>query len=203
MNTDNNKLIISVILPTYNRAHLLIRALNSILIQTYQDFEILVIDDCSSDNTQCIIEEFKDDRIIYIRHENNRGVAAARNSGLAAAKGQYIAFLDSDDEWLPTKLQRQLESFQDATPDIGIIYTGACWVKDSIKVHVPSPNLAKKMTNEHLEPIYLRLQSCLIKSECFQKDYSWREIAKMTEKVYEMAMMKVSDVHSYSNSVNR
>ena len=92
---------VSVIIPTYNRAHLVGRAIKSVLNQTYRDFEIIVVDDGSTDNTKDIIKEFqkKDKRIKYIPYEKNKGGSAARNTGIKAAKGEYIAFLDSDDEW--------------------------------------------------------------------------------------------------------
>ncbi|MGB7533081.1 MAG: glycosyltransferase [Halobacteriota archaeon] len=96
---------VSAIIPTYNRAHLIGRAVQSVLNQTYQDFEILIIDDGSTDNTEEIIKSFRDERIRHIRHERNKGAAAARNTGIKAARGEYIAFQDSDDEWYSNKLE--------------------------------------------------------------------------------------------------
>jgi len=103
----NNKKIprISVIIPSYNRANTIGRAIQSALSQSYQDFEIIVIDDGSTDHTEEVIRSFQDSRIRYIRHNRNRGGSAARNTGIHAARGEYIAFLDSDDEWLPQKLE--------------------------------------------------------------------------------------------------
>jgi len=91
---------VSVIIPTYNRAHLIGRAIQSVLNQTYQDFELIVVDDGSTDNTNEVIKEFsqKDKRILYIKHDKNKGGSAARNTGIKAARGEYIAFQDSDDE---------------------------------------------------------------------------------------------------------
>jgi len=96
---------VSVIIPTYNRAHLVGRAIRSVLNQTYQDFEIIVVDDCSTDNTEEIVKGFNDHRIRYMRHDRNRGGSAARNTGIKASQGKYIAFLDSDDEWLLKKAE--------------------------------------------------------------------------------------------------
>jgi len=98
---------VSVIIPTYNRAHLLDRAIRSVLDQTYQDFELIVVDDGSSDPTAEVIATFADPRIYYLRHEKNRGAAAARNTGIEASQGDYVAFLDSDCEWLPKKLLKE------------------------------------------------------------------------------------------------
>jgi len=104
---------VSVIIPTYNRAHLVGRSIQSVINQTYQDFEIIVVDDGSTDNTEDIIKEFqkKDKRIKHIKHNKNKGGSAARNTGIRAARGEYIAFLDSDDEWMPTKLEKQTSYF--------------------------------------------------------------------------------------------
>lgn len=118
---------VSVIIPTYNRAHLVGRAIQSGLNQTYQDFEIIVVDDGSTDNTEEVVKSFNDPRIRYIMHEKNRGGSAARNTGVRAARGKYIAFLDSDDEWLPHKLWKQVEAFENLPADFGLIYTRVCY----------------------------------------------------------------------------
>ena len=88
----DHKPTVSVIIPTYNRAHFVGRAIKSVLNQTYQDFEIIVVDDGSTDNTEEVVWGLKDERIRYIRHETNRGGAAARNSGIEAAQAEYIWF---------------------------------------------------------------------------------------------------------------
>lgn len=98
---------VSVIIPTYNRARYIIEAVDSVLVQTYKDYEIIVVDDGSTDNTKEVLLPYMD-RITYI-YQSNKGVSAARNAGILAAKGEWIAFLDSDDEWLPNKLEAQLE----------------------------------------------------------------------------------------------
>ena len=105
---------VSVIIPTYNRADLLPRAIRSVLNQTFQDFELIIVDDCSTDNTQEVVNEFqkKDDRIKYIKLDKNSGAPAhPKNVGIQKSKGEYLAFLDHDDEWLPVKLEKQLKLF--------------------------------------------------------------------------------------------
>jgi len=102
------KSTLSVIVPTHNRAHLLGRAIRSVLDQTYQDFELIVVDDASSDNTGAVVATFAVPRIYYLRHEENRDSAAARNTEIKVAKEKYVAFLDSDDEWLAEKMLKEI-----------------------------------------------------------------------------------------------
>ena len=123
----NKKPKVSVIIPTYNRAHLIGRAIKSVLSQTYEDFELIIVDDSSTDNTEDIIRQFqeKDKRIKYIKHEKNRGGSAARNTGIKSSKGEYIAFLDSDDEWLCEKLEKQIRLFSSIPTKVGVLYCRA------------------------------------------------------------------------------
>lgn len=100
--------LVSVIIPTYKRAALVPRAIESVRRQTYQNLEILVVDDGSPDNTEDVVKRIVDSRIRYIRHEKNRGLPAVRNTGIRAAGGKYVAFLDDDDEWKEDKLEKQL-----------------------------------------------------------------------------------------------
>jgi len=101
---------VSVIIPTYNRAALVTKAIDSVLAQTYCDYEIIVVDDGSTDNTKEVLQPYMD-RIHYI-YQENAGVSAARNRGIMEAKGQWIAFLDSDDRWLPEKLYIQISAIK-------------------------------------------------------------------------------------------
>ncbi len=99
--------LVSVIIPAYNQAHTLGRALQSAIDQTYHNLEIIVVDDGSTDGIERVVKNFTDLRICYLRHEHNRGAAAARNTGISEAKGHYVAFLDSDDEWMSEKIAVQ------------------------------------------------------------------------------------------------
>ena len=115
---------VSVIIPTYNRADLLPRAIKSVLNQTFKDFELIIVDDGSTDNTKEVVKGFQkeDGRIRYIWQENSGGAAKPKNKGIKNSKGDYIAILDSDDEWLPEKLQKQLELFKNSSnPQIGFV----------------------------------------------------------------------------------
>lgn len=104
---------VSVVIPAYERGHMVGRAIDSALSQTVDEIEIVVVDDGSEDDTETVVTAYEDDRVRYLTHETNRGVSAARNTGIAAATGEYVAFLDSDDEWLPRKLERQLSTLED------------------------------------------------------------------------------------------
>jgi glycosyltransferase involved in cell wall biosynthesis len=115
---------VSVIIPTHNRAALVGRAAISALAQTFTDLEVLIVDDASSDGTGEAVLKIGDPRVRYVRHETNRGVSAARNTAIAGASGQFIAFLDDDDEWLPEKLGQQLDHFARARDSVGLITTG-------------------------------------------------------------------------------
>jgi glycosyltransferase involved in cell wall biosynthesis len=115
---------VSVIIPTHNRAAYLKAAIASVLNQTFQDFEILIVDDGSSDTTPDVVKSFDDDRIQYVRHPKSRGGAAARNTGIGHCRGEYVAFLDDDDEWFADKLARQMVLLLASPPEVGCIYTG-------------------------------------------------------------------------------
>ena len=113
---------VSVIIPTYNRAHLIGRAITSVLHQSFKDFEIIVIDDGSTDDTRAVVMSFEDDRVVYERLPANKGVHEARNRGMELATGEYLAFLDSDDELLPQALERCVDMFSSLPEDVGVIH---------------------------------------------------------------------------------
>lgn len=110
--------MISVIIPTYNRARLIERALRSVLDQTVKDLEVIVADDGSADDTEAVLNRIDDSRLRYIRLPQNNGAGAARNAGIDQARGEYIAFQDSDDQWFPQKLEIQLQQLQSTGADM-------------------------------------------------------------------------------------
>lgn len=110
--------LISVVIPTYNRAHLLSRAVRSVLRQTWSNFELIIVDDASTDGTAQIVGTFNDPRIFYIRRKNNGGSSATRNAGIKAARGKYLAFLDDDDEYLPEYLSAVDAAFDGDTGSV-------------------------------------------------------------------------------------
>lgn len=101
--------LVSIVMPSYNTARFIKNSIDSVLAQTYKNWELLIVDDCSMDNTNEIVAQFNDSRITYVKNEKNSGAAVSRNRALAQAKGKWIAFLDSDDLWAPEKLEKQLK----------------------------------------------------------------------------------------------
>lgn len=148
---------VTVIIPTYNRAHLVGRAIQSVLNQTYQDLEIILVNDGSTDNTEEIVKVFNDDRIRYIRHDENKGAAAARNTGIEAALGEYIAFQDSDDEWLPEKLEKQIRVLENAPAKVGVVYTDMWRIRGNARKYWRAPVMG------------IGIGTVVIKRQCFDK----------------------------------
>jgi len=123
---------ISVIIPTYNRKKTLARAIQSVLNQSLSPFEILIIDDGSNDGTEeWVKKNFPNIKYIY---QNNHGVSSARNIGIENAYGDWVAFLDSDDEWLPNKLYEQVKAI-DSNPEIKFFHTNEIWIRNGIRVN--------------------------------------------------------------------
>ena len=116
--------MVSVVIPTHNRVDLLPRAIESVLNQTYKDIELIVVSDGSADGTDELMAKYgNNSRIKYINYQPAKGGNYARNSGFDAASGDYVAFLDDDDEWLPTKIEKQV-ALMEADDEVGLVYTG-------------------------------------------------------------------------------
>ena len=109
---------VSIIMSAYNAQNTISRAIRSVLNQTYKDIELIVVNDCSTDNTEKIIKKYKDDRIVYIKHDTNMSAGCARNTGIKNATGDYIAFLDSDDYYNKEYIQTMVDGTENGTFDI-------------------------------------------------------------------------------------
>lgn len=118
--------LVSVVIPSFNRANVVSRAIRSVLSQTYQNIEIIVVDDGSEDETACALSKFPE---ITVVTQDNRGVSAARNAGIATSNGELVAFLDSDDEWLPDKIQKQVTLYSSEQPFF-ICHTNEIWMRN-------------------------------------------------------------------------
>lgn len=114
--------LVSIITPSYNTAKYIGETIRSVLDQTYQNWELIIVDDCSKDDTDAVVSSFSDERIRYLKNEKNSGAAVSRNYALREAKGRWIAFLDSDDLWLPEKLEKQVAFMEDG--GYAFSYTG-------------------------------------------------------------------------------
>ena len=121
--------LISAIITTFNRERFLEAAIRSVASQTCRDVELLVLDNSSSDGTEALVERLREPRLRYVRHPPLT-IAAARNLGLGMAQGEFVAFLDDDDEWLPTKLERAIAAFRGARADVALVYSGFTWVDE-------------------------------------------------------------------------
>jgi len=132
MSRSHKNPAVSVIIPTYNRAQMVKEAIESVLDQDFQDFELIVIDDGSTDNTPHMLKAYQEH--IRVHRQANQGVSAARNTGIYLASGSFIAFLDSDDLWMPQKLGRQIDFFN-SQKDAWICQTEERWVRNGVRVN--------------------------------------------------------------------
>lgn len=132
MNKKRENPLVSVIIPTFNRGWILKEAIDSVIAQNFEDFELIVIDDGSSDNTPDILNLYKNDIIAFT--QNNKGVSAARNKGIALSSGRFIAFLDSDDLWMQNKLSTQVDFFNE-NHDALICQTDEIWIRNNVRVN--------------------------------------------------------------------
>jgi len=176
---------VSIVLPTYNRAYILESSMRSILEQSYRDFELIIVDDGSTDNTEELVCSMKDDRIVYVRHDHNQGVAVGRNTGVARARGEFLAFQDSDDLWLPEKLQRQVALLEVAEKNVGVVYGVLEKImKDGRRVVVPGDDVKQREGNifeEVLRGNFITTQVAIVRTELvrrigsFDPDLVWLE----------------------------
>jgi len=160
---------ISVIVPTHNRANLLKDAILSILSLTYQNFELIIVNDCSEDNTEEIVKGFKDQRIVYLKHEKNRGVAASCNTGVKKTIGDYIFILNDDDLIGPRTLEKLIKKIrQNDLENLGGVYGWSWWIDDRGKtLRIINSKKRGYIFNEILKKqVFTNL---LIKKEVFEK----------------------------------
>ncbi len=167
-------MVVSVIIPTYNSAKYIKSAINSILSQTYKDFEIIVVDDGSTDSTKEVLKNYiKTNKIKYI-YQKKKNQASARNKGVGYSKGEFIAFLDSDDLWLKDKLAKQLPLFNDKT--IGLVYGGVEWFKNHHTIKNRKNIIKRKIPkdkgylfNKLIVHNFITTSSVIIRKKAFQK----------------------------------
>jgi glycosyltransferase involved in cell wall biosynthesis len=158
---------VSVIIPTYNAALTLARAVDSALRQAGCELDVVVIDDGSSDQTSSVLERYRTQ--VRVIRQANRGVASARNAGIEAAQGDFLAFLDSDDEWLPGKLEKQLALFVEE-PELDVVYCGAIYVttegqpRPASPVYLRGPAVLSRLAFGN----FVTTSSVVARSACFR-----------------------------------
>lgn len=165
---------VSIIIPTYNRAYCIRRSIDSILAQTYKDFELIIVDDGSTDETEQIIAEYisSNPAIRYIKTPSNGGVSAARNLGMKEALGEYIAFQDSDDYWLPDKLEKQMSAIEASGADFSYTYVKYT-LADNSTIIIPDPNtplenMSGQIYQQLLHSNLVGAPTLLIHKRCYQ-----------------------------------
>ena len=166
---DTGAVSVSVILPTYNRASLLKRSVDSVLAQSFEDFELIVVDDGSRDQTSEVVSGYTERRVRYLRLDRNRGLPAARNAGIDEARGSYLAFQDSDDEWHHEKLERQLAAFR-MHPHATVVYGDMCrQCLDGRRMYLRSPEIVRgRLVNRETrfwQTYMLAMQPAMIRRE--------------------------------------
>lgn len=163
---------VSVIIPTYNRATLLARAIRSVLNQTFKNFELIIVDDGSTDNTKSAVKDFQkvDARVKYVWQKNSGTPAAALNTGIKYAKGKYVASLDDDDEWLPQKLEKQIMIFKNSNkPNLGIVGCGAFIIRNNQTKLYKFPKTENILKSLLDRSVFLSCSSVVIKNDVFAK----------------------------------
>ena len=159
---------VSVIIPTYNSAQFIAEALESVFVQTYKDYEVIVVDDGSTDNTKEVLKPYMS-KIRYIYKENG-GAASARNVGIKNARGEYIAFLDSDDLWLPEKLEKQMGYFEEH-PQVDMVFANC--VRFSEEVSNTRNDIRQLVSDDMFVNIWwyniIPTSTVIVKRECFKK----------------------------------
>lgn len=163
--------LVSVIIPTYNRAHTISRAIDSVLNQTYKNIELIIVDDASTDNTGEVIKRIKDERVLFFKNNINKGAPAVRNTGLTMAKGEFIAFQDSDDEWIPEKLAIQMDIFEKLPPIFGVVFSSFIFHKNNKVFYIPDNKEKIKEGNMHKSLLswnFITLQASVIRKQCFE-----------------------------------
>lgn len=201
-----------MILPTYNRASKVGRSIESVLGQTFDDLELIVVDDSSTDETHNRIAAIRDSRLRYLRRDQRGGAAAARNTGLAHAQAPLIAFNDSDDEWLPAKLAAQIALLRASPSSVGLVYCVTRRSNGTRSEYIPPPGRLQRYRGKVLDPLltygFMATQTWLVRRECFSvvgafdeqldalEDWEW--LLRFCQR-YEVDVVNDVLVHAYES----
>jgi glycosyltransferase involved in cell wall biosynthesis len=161
---------ITIVMPTYNRADIISRAIDSVLGQAFNDFELIIVDDASTDNTEDVVNEYADHRLIYVKLRENNGANVARNRAIDMSRGEYISFLDSDDEYHPDMLDTCIRAFEGLDNDVGVVYSKVLVVDESSRRFFldegPSGYIYEKLILGNCVPI----NSALVRRQCLETE---------------------------------
>lgn len=156
--------LVSIVMPTYNDIEHLDKTVNSVLSQSYRDFELLIVDDCSNDGTWDHLQKYPDVRIRLFRNEHNSGAAVTRNRGVDEARGRYIAFIDSDDVWREDKLSIQINAMKEK--DLSFVYSKYYLINERDEIFGESGNLSRETNyNKLLKHCIIRTSSVVYDTE--------------------------------------
>lgn len=175
--------LVSIILPTFNRKDTIQRSVNSVLNQSFSDFELIIVDDASTDSTREMLKCIHDNRIEFITHSNQRGAGAARNTGIAKARGEYIAFQDSDDEWMQNKLKDQLMIIN-SNKNIGAVFSPYLLINNTDIEQKPSKIISGMQGNifrNILGGSFVGTPTLLVRRSVFEKSGVFNEKLKTLE----------------------
>jgi glycosyltransferase involved in cell wall biosynthesis len=172
----NDGPLVSVVIATYNMARFLPLALRSALDQSYENIEVLVVDDGSQDDTRAIMEPFRDDHRVRYVFQQNRGQASAKNRGIREARGEYVAFLDADDMWVPDKLERQMPLFL-RSPAVGIVYSRFAYIDEAgTELRIEDYDLFRgRVSGPLLIRNFIGFGTSVARKECFDRLGSFDE----------------------------
>lgn len=186
--------MISIIIPSFNRASTIKRSIESVLNQSYKELEVIIVDDNSKDNTKEIVESINDSRVRYIRHDKNYGANVARNTGVNNARGELVAFQDSDDEWINNKLEIQIEEMK--LYDADIVSCAINKFVGSQKLIIPNRIIDdSKIQKEILYGNFISGQTILGKRECFLEEAFDEELPRLQEWELMIRLCKKYKIH--------
>lgn len=203
---------VSVIIPTYNRGYIIKKSIRSILNQSYKNFELIIVDDCSKDNTQEVVKSINDERIKYIKLQKNSGANKARNIGIQSAKYELIAFHDSDDEWHENKLEKQIKYLKDYNLDL-VASKYNQYVDCEFNQIIPQKNIEDNFLEKLLQGNYIGTPTLLVKKKCLQDEsfderlprfQDWELSIRLLKK-YKFGFINESLVNAYiqKNSISK
>jgi len=181
-NVNLKDMQIDVIIPTFNRASVLPKAIASVIEQSFQDFQLYIIDDGSTDETRSVVEKYLQNQKVHYFHQKNQGVSSSRNHGIKISSSEWICFLDSDDEWLPQKLATQ-SAFSENNPQFNFIHSNEIWIRNGIRVNAKArfDKGSQDLFKRSLELCLISPSTVMLKRELIQKHNYFDETFEICE----------------------